>query len=83
MSAVALDRQYRIERVANLIATTLQQQYPFITTEIVIDPPDGETDAWVVVHGARDADHKDEITNSTLDMTVEALEQEGVLVLAL
>jgi hypothetical protein len=83
MNAVALDRQYRIERVANLIATTLQKQYPFITTEIVIDPPDGETDAWVVVQGARDADHNDEITNSTLDLTLEALEQDGVLVLAM
>jgi hypothetical protein len=83
MSAVAVDRQHRIERVAQRIAATLHSKYPFITTEIVIDPPDGETDAWVVVHGARDADQKDEITDLTLDMTVEALEQEGVLVLAL
>jgi hypothetical protein len=83
MSAVALDRQYRIERIANRIATTLQKQYPFITTEIVLDPPDGETDAWVVVHGARDADQNDEITESTLDLTIEGMEQEGVLVLAM
>jgi hypothetical protein len=83
MRAVALDRQYRIELISNLIATALQKQYPFITTEIVVDPPDGETDAWVVVHGARDADHNDEITNSTLDLTLEALERDGVLVLAM
>lgn len=83
MSAVAVDRHYRIERVAKLIATALLKQYPFVTTEIVIDPPDGETDAWVVVRGAQDADQNDEITESTLDLTLEALEHEGVLVLAI
>ena len=83
MNAVAIDRYDRAERVAETIAATLQNQYSFITTEIVLAPPDGETDAWVVVHGARDADHHEEITDSTLDLSVEALDQEGVLVLAI
>jgi hypothetical protein len=82
MSAVAIDRHQRVELIANEIATALQANYPFITTEIIYDPPGGVS-AWVRVEGAADADQLDDITSSVLDIQLAALEREGILVLAL
>jgi hypothetical protein len=81
MSVRSLNRQQRVEQIANQIAAVLHDKYTHITTEIVYDPPDGVS-AWVRIDGARDLDELEEIADSVLPLEVELLEQEGILVLA-
>ena len=82
MSVRAVDHRERAGQVAFRIEAALHEAYPHITTEIVYDPPDGAT-AWVRVDGPYSPEEWSEITDSTLDLTAEALEHDGVLVLAI
>src|SRR5262249_2090484 len=66
--------------VLNRLIAALHEAYPFITPEVVYDPPDG-VDAWVRLHGAADLEEWDEIRHFSRDVIGSALEDEGVLVL--
>jgi hypothetical protein len=80
MSAVAVNRQQRVEYVVDQVMSAIQDQYPTISAEVVYAPPD-EGDAWIILRGVDDPDLLDEIDECGRDIRSAALEQESILVL--
>ena len=82
MSAVAVNRQQRVEYVVDQVLSAIQNRYPTVATEVVYAPPD-EGDAWIILRGVDDPDLLDEIDDCGRDIRAAALEQESILVLVL